>query len=110
MSEKIIKITVKPRSSRLPGKGQSRNQSRLVDPLLDELLRQLPALLVVGARTTGKTTTLQRRAATVIRFDREFEATSFEADPDVALRGLAEPVLLDEWQRVPGVLGAVRRA
>jgi predicted AAA+ superfamily ATPase len=32
------------------------------------------------------------------------------ADPDVALRGLAEPVLLDEWQAVPGVLGAARRA
>ena len=28
----------------------------------------------------------------------------------MALRGLPEPVLLDEWQRVPGVLGAVRRA
>ncbi len=32
------------------------------------------------------------------------------ADPDAALRGLPEPVLLDEWQAVPGVLGAVKRA
>lgn len=31
-------------------------------------------------------------------------------DPDVALRGMPEPVLLDEWQEVPGVLGAVNRA
>jgi predicted AAA+ superfamily ATPase len=83
---------------------------RLVDPLLDELLAQLPAILMLGPRTAGKTTTLARRAATVVRLDRQTGAAAFEADPDVALRGLPEPVLLDEWQRVPGVLGAVRRA
>lgn len=32
------------------------------------------------------------------------------ADPDVALSGLEEPVLIDEWQVVPEVLGAVKRA
>lgn len=40
----------------------------------------------------------------------EAQAAAFRADPDAALRGLEEPVLLDEWQAVPGVLGAVRRA
>ncbi|HEY4812052.1 MAG TPA: DUF4143 domain-containing protein [Solirubrobacteraceae bacterium] len=85
-------------------------RQRLIDPLLDELLAQLPAMLVLGPRTAGKTTTLARRAATVVRLDRQTGAAAFEADPDVALRGLPEPVLLDEWQRVPGVLGAVRRA
>lgn len=83
---------------------------RMVNPLLDELLAQLPAMLVLGPRTAGKTTTLERRAATVVRLDRQTGAAAFEADPDVALRGLPEPVLLDEWQHVPGVLGAVRRA
>jgi uncharacterized protein len=90
--------------------GAAEYRLRLVDPLLDELLRQLPALLMVGPRTAGKTTTMARRAATVVRLDRQVEAAAFQADPDVALRGLPEPVLLDEWQRVPGVLGAVRRA
>lgn len=83
---------------------------RLVDALLDELLRELPALMVVGPRAAGKTTTIARRAATLIRLDHEAEAAAFAADPDAALRGLAEPVLLDEWQSVPAVLGAVRRA
>ncbi len=83
---------------------------RLVDPLLDELLEQLPALLVVGPRTAGKTTTLRRRAESVVRLDIQAEAAPFIADPDVALRGHPEPLLIDEWQRVPGVLGAVRRA
>lgn len=83
---------------------------RLVDGLLDDLLTQLSALLVIGPRATGKTTTLSRRAATIVRLDRPAEAAAFQADPDAALRGLPEPVLLDEWQVVPGVLGAVRRA
>lgn len=83
---------------------------RLVDSLIDELLAQLPALLIVGPRATGKTTTASRHARTVVRLDREAEAVAFRADPDAALRGLPEPVLLDEWQMVPGVLGAVKRA
>jgi predicted AAA+ superfamily ATPase len=85
-------------------------RTRLLDPLLDELLAQLPAVLVVGPRTAGKTTTLMRRANTTVRLDRKPSAVAFEADPDAALRGLEEPVLLDEWQHVPGVLGAIRRA
>ena len=83
---------------------------RLVDGLLDALLVELPALFITGPRATGKTTTAARRARTVIRLDREAEAVAFRADPDAAMRGLPEPVLLDEWQAVPGVLGAVKRA
>jgi predicted AAA+ superfamily ATPase len=83
---------------------------RLVDGLLTEILGELPAVLLVGPRATGKTTTAIRHARTVVRLDRKAEAAAFEADPDVALRGLPEPVLLDEWQAVPGVLGAVKRA
>lgn len=83
---------------------------RTVEPLLDRLLRELPALLLVGPRATGKTTTATRHAATAVRLDRPAEAGAFRADPDAALRGLAEPVLLDEWQIVPDVLGAVKRA
>ena len=83
---------------------------RAVDPLIDRLLTELPALFIIGPRATGKTTTAARHARTVIRLDREAEAVAFRADPDAALRGLVEPVLLDEWQAVPGVLGAVKRA
>jgi predicted AAA+ superfamily ATPase len=82
---------------------------RLVDPLLSELMAELPAVLVVGPRAAGKTTTAARHARTIVHLDREAEAAVFRADPDAALRGLAEPVLLDEWQVVPGVLGALKR-
>ena len=83
---------------------------RLVDPILDELLEQVSAVMVTGPRAAGKTTTAARRAATVVQLNAEAQAAAFIADPDAALRGLDEPVLLDEWQEVPGVFGATRRA
>jgi predicted AAA+ superfamily ATPase len=83
---------------------------RLVDQVLDELLAQVSAVMVTGPRASGKTTTASRRAATVVQLNAEAQAAAFEADPDAALRGLPEPVLLDEWQEVPGVFGAARRA
>jgi predicted AAA+ superfamily ATPase len=83
---------------------------RLADTRLEELFAELPALLMVGPRATGKTTTARRHARSIVRLDRDAEAGAFRADPDAALRALATPVLLDEWQAVPGVLGAVKRA
>jgi len=83
---------------------------RLVDPLLDELAMQISAIMVTGPRASGKTTMAARRAATVVQLNAEAQAAAFIADPDAALRGLEEPVLLDEWQEVPGVFGAARRA
>lgn len=83
---------------------------RLVDDLLGELLAELPAVLIVGPRAAGKTTTAARHAASLVRLDRPAEATVFAADPDTALASFEEPVLLDEWQEVPTVLGAVKRA
>lgn len=81
-----------------------------MDDLIERLLDASPALFLVGPRASGKTTTAARYARTVVSLDREAEAIAFRADPDAALRGLPEPVLLDEWQVVPGVLGAVKRA
>lgn len=85
-------------------------RTRTVDTALGALIGAVPAVSVTGPRAIGKTTTAKRYAATVVRLDREAEAAAFRADPDVALRGLREPVLLDEWQEVPAVLGAVKRA
>lgn len=83
---------------------------RLIDGRLERLFGQLPAILVTGPRATGKTTSAERHSRTVVRLDRAAEAVAFEADPDAALSAQPEPVLLDEWQAVPGVLGAVKRA
>ena len=83
---------------------------RLIDPLLEEILSGFPAVMLVGPRAVGKSTTAERHAATVVRLDKPNEAAIFRADPDAALRNLPEPILLDEWQEVPDVLGAVKRA
>ena len=83
---------------------------RLVDPWIAEVLASAPAVMITGARAAGKTTTAARHAASVVRLDNEREATPFRADPDAALRDRPEPVLLDEWQACPEVLGAVKRA
>lgn len=83
---------------------------RALESLLPDLLGELPALLLVGPRATGKTTTAARYATTIVRLDRPAEAAAFRADPDAALRELVGSVLLDEWQAVPEVLAAVKRA
>ncbi|MCK2237534.1 MULTISPECIES: ATP-binding protein [unclassified Crossiella] len=84
--------------------------ARLCDQLIAELVAEFPALLVLGPRGVGKTTSAAEHAKTIIRLDQPAEATALAADPDVVLRGLPEPVLLDEWQLVPSVLSAVKRA
>jgi hypothetical protein len=83
---------------------------RLVDALIAELIAEVPAVSLIGPRASGKTTTARQYAASVIHLDRPGVAEVFRTDPDAALRGLAEPVLLDEWQEAPQVLGAVKRA
>lgn len=83
---------------------------RLVDGLIDGLLAGLPAVMVTGPRAAGKTTTAARHAASIVRLDRPAEAAVFRADADVALAEYEEPILLDEWQEVPSILGAVKRA
>lgn len=83
---------------------------RLIDPVIEQLFAELPALSIVGPRASGKTTTAARHVREVVRLDRDDEAVAFLADPDAAIATLREPVLFDEWQEVPRVLGAVKRA
>lgn len=82
---------------------------RVVDTELDELMPSLPAVALEGPKGVGKTETARRRARTVVELDDPAQLAIAEADPAAVLTG-PPPVLLDEWQRVPAVWDAVRRA
>ncbi|HWH33559.1 MAG TPA: DUF4143 domain-containing protein [Egibacteraceae bacterium] len=82
---------------------------RVVDEQLARLVASLPAVAVEGPKAVGKTETARRVAAGEVLLDRPAARALAEADPDQALSGPA-PLLLDEWQLVPPVWDAVRRA
>ncbi|MGD0067742.1 MAG: AAA family ATPase [Streptosporangiaceae bacterium] len=63
-----------------------------------------------GPRACGKTTTGRRHCRERLRLDRPAEAAVVRADPDAARADGPFPLLVDEWQVVPEVLGAVKRA
>jgi len=83
---------------------------RFMDAFLDELLAAHPAIMLVGPRGCGKTTTALRHAKTIRRLDDPRQAALFASAPDRAIEEVdAFPLMLDEWQAVPDVLGAVKR-
>lgn len=85
---------------------------RHVSATLAERLRVMPAVVVTGARQTGKSTLAEalvpgkRRYWTLDDLDVRDLA---RRDPD-ALLGSPQPVTLDEIQREPALLGAIKRA
>lgn len=84
-------------------------QHRIIDCDLDELLPALTAIALEGPRGVGKTATALQRAVTVRALDDSDARGLVSADPANALLGPV-PVLIDEWQLVPEVWDAVRRA
>lgn len=84
-------------------------QRRVVDDELDELIDELPAIAIEGAKGVGKTRTALQRAGAVHRLDDPAELAVAQADPARLLQG-DRPVLIDEWQRLPQVWDLVRRA
>lgn len=81
---------------------------RAIDDELDRLLPLAPAIALEGAKGVGKTDTARRRARTTYFLDDPDDLAAFQADPR-AVRGMATPVLLDEWQRHPVSWDVVRR-
>lgn len=71
-------------------------------------MSEFAAVAIEGARAVGKTESAIRRARSVHRLDGP-EATIAAAEPTAVLSG-DPPVLIDEWQYVPPVWDAVRRA
>ena len=81
---------------------------RAADAVLVDMVGEHAAVLVIGPRAAGKTTTCERLAATSIRLGNGRQAAAASADPPAIIRGRPSPVLIDEWQIVPGMLSAIK--
>lgn len=85
---------------------------RLVGNALRERLRVMPAVVVTGARQTGKRTLAEQQVPGSRRYVSLDDLDVLDAarrDP-LALVGGTGPVTIDEVQREPGLLRAVKRA
>lgn len=87
--------------------------NRIADKTLDLRLEAFGAVQITGPKWCGKTTTAERRAASVIKMqdpDRRdgYIATS-RTKPSLLLKGNT-PRLIDEWQVAPVIWDAVRHA
>lgn len=80
----------------------------MLDQELDELLSDLPALVLEGARGIGKTSTAERRGATSYRLDDPSVLDVVRAQPDMLGAG-SGTIIIDEWQRFPYSWDFVRR-
>jgi predicted AAA+ superfamily ATPase len=88
------------------------NLPRLVAQSLAERLRVMPAVVVTGARQSGKSTLAQELAPGKRRYsslDDLDVADAARRDPELLVGG-DQPVTLDEVQREPDLLRAVKRA
>ena len=87
-------------------------QPRLVLPSLAQRLRVMPAVVVTGARQTGKSTLAHeltpgdRRYLSLDDMDVQYMAQRY---PDALLEG-DRHITLDEVQREPDLLNAVKRS
>ena len=84
-------------------------RARAVDPLVEAYLRAFGAVEIIGSKWCGKTWTALAHGNSVIRLDDPHVRALVEADPDLALEG-ESPHIVDEWQEVPSVWDATRRA
>ena len=87
--------------------------ARVADKMLQDRLEAFGAVLIEGPKWTGKTTTAEQHARSVIKMqdpDRaeEYLATA-AAKPSLLLKG-EKPRLIDEWQDAPMLWDAVRTA
>ena len=84
---------------------------RIFDRILRETLECIGAVLIVGPKWCGKTTTAEQQAKSVIRMQDPDQALGYlataETKPSLLLIG-ENPRLIDEWQVAPVLWDAVR--
>ncbi len=78
-----------------------------------EALKNSPAVLIAGARQTGKTTLVREighdRGFTFVTFDDLFAQGAADADPIGFVNDLKKPAILDEVQSVPKIFLPIKK-
>ena len=88
-------------------------KKRIADELLKDKLDTFGAVLIIGPKGCGKTTTAKQQAKSIIEFQDEtrrdqYLITARDA-PEMLLIG-DKPRLFDEWQDAPKIWGSVRKS
>lgn len=84
---------------------------RLIDDTISDDLRLFGGVVITGPKYCGKTTTAGRKSKSQIYLQDKVQygryADIAKIDPSLLLKG-DTPVLVDEWQTLPDIWGAVR--
>src|SRR5205823_2519388 len=79
---------------------------------IERSLRAFPVVMLLGARQTGKSTLVESLGATrkmrVLTLDDRATLDAAQTDPDGLLAGLDGPAVIDEVQRAPSLLQALK--
>ncbi len=85
---------------------------RIIDNQFELLMDAFGAVLIVGPKGCGKTTTAKQKANSVIEFQDEENRENYlmlaENRPTRLLTG-KKPILFDEWQDAPKIWGTIRK-
>ena len=85
---------------------------RDIDAVITDALDEMPVVVITGMRRSGKTTFLQNHDGfqhrRYITFDDFAHLEAAKADPD-ALIDTGEPITIDEAQKCPEILVAIKR-
>lgn len=83
---------------------------RALDHLVaEELLPTFPAVMVIGPRGTGKSTSMSQHADTTLDLSVPAVRAAVAEDPDGVLDSAEGSVFVDEWQEFPEILGSIKR-
>lgn len=87
---------------------------RLFDETLKFALRSKGAVLVVGPKWCGKSTTSGRQAKTIIDLTDEDKKEQYvklaKASPTIFLQQGERPLLIDEWQEISFIWNSIKKA
>lgn len=87
-------------------------RERMVDEILGQRMEAFGAVLILGPKGCGKTTSGRQKARSVVEFQDEDERDNLlkiaSTAPSKLLAG-EKPILFDEWQDAPKLFGSIRK-